>query len=153
MKIVESGKAVCGIVLPTNPTPRELFAADELIKYVEKISGVRLEIADTYANKIVIGEPDKNASAAKILTQAEFDAQVPGPEGFMIIAKGDTLLLAGSSKHPTEKERGTVYSVYYFLEQYLGCSLSAYSKADADAGEYISQLKDIIVARPFGSDP
>ena len=146
MKIVENGKAVCGIVLPKNPTPRELFAADELIKYVEKITGARLEITNTYTAKIIIGEPDKNPMAADLLTQAEFDAQVPGPEGFMILAQGENLLLAGSSKNPNEKERGTVYSVYYFLEQYLGCSLSAYSKADVDAGEYIPKLQDIVVA-------
>ena len=117
MKIVENGKAVCGIVLPKEPTPRELFAAQELISYVERISGARLEITDSYANKIIIGEPDKNPMAAQMLSQTEFDAQVPGPEGFMILAQGDSLLLAGSSKNPNEKERGTVYSVYYFLEQ------------------------------------
>ena len=146
MKIVENGNAVCGIVLPENPTPREVFAADELIAYVERISGARLEITDAYPNKILIGEPEKNPYAAAMLTQAEFDALVPGPEGFMIFAQGENLLLAGSSKHPTEKERGTVYSVYAFLEQFLGCSLSAFSKAGVDAGEYIPKMQEIIVA-------
>ena len=146
MIIAEKGKAVCGIVLPENPTPREVFAADELIAYVERISGARLEITDTYPNKILIGEPKKNPYAAAMLTQEEFDALVPGPEGFLILAQGENLLLAGSSKNPAEKERGTVYSVYAFLEQFLGCSLSAFSKAGVDAGEYIPQMRDITVA-------
>ena len=48
MKIIDNKKALCGIVLPQNPTPRELFAAEELINYFEKISGVKIEISDGY---------------------------------------------------------------------------------------------------------
>ena len=37
MIIVENKRPMCGIVLPNNPTPRERFAADELISYIKKI--------------------------------------------------------------------------------------------------------------------
>ncbi len=143
MKIVENKKSVCGIVLPENPTKRDLFAADELIKYINKISGAEIEISDKYEYKIIIGEPDKNSYAKEIMTQEEFDRLVPGPEGFIIYSNGKNLLLAGSSKNEQEMERGTVYAVYEFLERYLGCSLCAYCKEGVDAGEYVPESADI----------
>lgn len=141
MKIIENGRVVCGIAMPGNPTPREEFAASELISYIKKISGAEFEITDQYENKIIIGEPYKNPYAKEILTQEQFEQLVPGPEGFMIYAKGNHLLLAGSSKNANEMERGTVYCIYEFLEKFLGCSLSAFSKAGVEAGEYISEQK------------
>jgi len=146
MKIIENGRVICGIIMPENPTPREKFAASELISYIEKISGAKLEITDRYENKIIIGEPDKNPYAKELLTQAQFEELVPGPEGFLIYAKGNSLLLAGSSKNANEMERGTVYCIYAFLERFLGGSLSAFSKAGVEAGEYIPNQKTIEIA-------
>ena len=143
MKIVDNNKPTCGIVLPQSPTKRELFAADELIYYIEKISGAKLEITDECENKIIIGEPYKNKYAKSIITQDEFDTLVPGPEGFIIYSDEKNLLLAGSSKNEHELERGTLYSVYEFLERYLGCSLCAYAKEGIDAGEYIPEMSNI----------
>lgn len=143
MKIIENGRVMCGIIMPENATPREEFAASELIRYIKKISSAELEITDRYENKIIIGEPDKNPYARELLTQEQFEALVPGPEGFMIYAKGNHLLLAGSSKNANEMERGTVYSIYAFLERFLGCSLSAFSKAGVEAGEYVPEQKTI----------
>lgn len=143
MKIVENGRAMCGIVMPGNPTPREEFAASELISYIKKISGIKLEITDQYENKIIIGEPDKNLYARELLTQEQFEELVPGPEGFLIYVKGNHLLLAGSSKNANEMERGTVYCIYELLESFLGCSLAAFSKAGVEAGEYIPKQKTI----------
>lgn len=143
MKIIDNKEAVCGIILPENPTPREKFAAEELIFYFEKMSGVKLEITDKHKNKIIIGDPSRNSFAKNLLSESEFDENVPGPEGFIILAEGNTLLLAGSSKNQGEKERGTLYAVYELLERYLGCSLSAYSHPDADAGEFVPCLDNI----------
>ena len=146
MKILENGKVMCGIVMPENPTPREEFAASELIRYIKKISGAELEITERYENKIIIGEPDKNSYAREMLTQEQFENLVPGPEGFLIYTKGNSLLLAGSSKKANEMERGTVYCIYDFLERFLGCSLAAFSKAGVEAGEYIPEQKTIEIA-------
>ena len=63
MKIIDNKKCVCSILLPENPTAREKFAAEELCNYIEKISGVKLETSGDFENKIIIGEPDKNANA------------------------------------------------------------------------------------------
>lgn len=145
MIIVEKEISLCGIVLPTQPSPRELFAAQELIKYVEKISGAKLKISNQYENKILIGEPDRNSVSAAVMLQSKFEELVPGPEGFLIDVSEHTLLLAGSSKHPGEQERGTLYAVYEFLERFLGCSFAAYSKGDVEAGEFIPRMSDIAI--------
>ena len=55
MKITESSKPISGIVMPENPTEREIFACEELINYVEKISGALLCVSDVFENKIIIG--------------------------------------------------------------------------------------------------
>ena len=146
MKIIDNGRVMCGIVMPQNPTLREEFAASELINYIKKISGAKIEITDKYENKIIIGEPHKNPYARELLSQEEFDKLVPGPEGFIIYAKGNHLLLAGSSKNANEMERGTIYCIYEFLERCLGCSLSAFSKSGVEAGEYIPEPKSIEIA-------
>ena len=146
MKIIEHSRAMCGIVMPKNPTPREEFAAGELISYIKKISGASLEITDRYENKIIIGEPDRNPYARELMTQEQFDALVPGPEGFLIYAKGNYLLLAGSSKNANEMERGTVYGIYAFLEKCLGCSLAAFSKSGVEAGEYVPKQESIEIS-------
>ena len=143
MKIIDNKKCVCSILLPENPTAREKFAAEELCNYIEKISGVKLETSGNFENKIIIGEPDKNTNAKELLSQGEFDLLVPGPEGFIIYSKGNSLLLAGSSKNVGEKERGTLYAVYELLERYLGCSLAAFSHPEVNAGEYIPSLSTV----------
>ena len=143
MKIAQKGKAVCGIVLPENPTPREQFAAEELMDYVERISGVKLEISGDFDNTIIIGEPARNDAAKALLSQEEFEKLVPGPEGFIIKADERNLLIAGSSKHPGEQERGTLYGVYELLERYLGCSLAVYGNSAVNMGEFVPEKADI----------
>lgn len=139
MKITESSKPISGIVMPENPTEREIFACEELINYVEKISGALLCVSDVFENKIIIGGPERNSLAKQVISQAEFETLVPGPEGFIIKSCGNYLLIAGSNKNEGEQERGTIYAVYELLERYLGCSLSAYGKTGSDVGEYIPE--------------
>lgn len=143
MKIVVDKQPVAGILLPENPTPREIFAAEELIRYIKLITGAELTFSGESENLIVIGEPKKNRLAEKIMSQEEFEKTVPGPEGFIIKSSGNILLLAGSSENQGEQERGTLYAVYEFLERFLGCSLCAYSKDGVNAGEFIPEFSDI----------
>ena len=126
MKITENGRAICGIVLPENPTLREIFAAQELMDYIKKISGAEVGISGIFENIIIIGGPDRNEAAKTLLSRDDFEKMVPGPEGFIIKVENNKMLIAGSSKHPGEQERGTLAGVYEFLERFLGCSLSVY---------------------------
>lgn len=132
------------ILLPSRPTSREQFAAEELEKYLLSLLDCTVTVTGDGARpagiSFLIGGPERNAQSARYLTAEEFRATVPGPEGMLIQNLDDeTVLLAGSSWHVGECERGTIYAVYEFLERYCSCVLAAYSHPEADAGEIIPQ--------------
>lgn len=144
MKI--SRQSSVSIILPANPTTREVFSAEELSKYWKKIfPGIAVEITDESKKaegyRILIGGPEHNKASAALISEDAFRKTVPGPEGMMIKAFGeDALLLAGSSWNPNECERGTLYAVYELLERFMGCSFGAYVDPDIAGGEYIPEL-------------
>ena len=136
---------VASIVVSSQATARETFAAEELSKYIERILGICLPIVDDghafTKQQFVIGCPARNRVAASLMDTCEFQNLVPGSEGFLIKSFGeDKILIAGSED---SSERGTVYATYEFLERFLGCSLSAYSHPDIAAGEWIPQMDEI----------
>ncbi len=144
-----NSKSTISVVVPANATTREQFATEELIKYLYKIlPGITIstctDMEQVCGDKILIGGPEHNKLTAQYISEMEFDAIVPGPEGMMIKAfDNDTLVIAGSSKNPNERERGTVYGVYEFLERYAGCCFGAYFNPDYAGGEYIPVLNEL----------
>jgi len=85
-------------------------AAVEFQKYVERISGFRLEIltddAPVSENEILIGNSKR--------TKGMVDLTGINEDGFIIKTNEYKLLIVGG------KEKGTLYGVYTFLEDYLG---------------------------------
>lgn len=142
-------QSVVSIVVPVIATPRELFAAEELTKYLSAIlPGITIKTCtdaeQVNGDKILIGGPEHNKLTAEVISEKEFDAVVPGPEGMMVKAFGaDTLVLAGSSKNMNERERGTLYAVYELLERYAGCCFGAYFNPDYAGGEYVPVLNKL----------
>lgn len=137
--MILSHNNVASIVVSSQATAREIFAAEELSKYIERILGIRYPIVDdghaVTKQQIVIGGPVRNRVAALLIDTCEFQNLVPGLEGFLIKSFGeDKVLIAGSED---SSERGTVYATYEFLERFLGCSLSAYSHPEIAAGEWV----------------
>jgi hypothetical protein len=142
MKITNGKEVLASIVIPSDATVREKFAANEMARYISKISGFDIKIetddCDMSENMILIGGPERNAKTAVYISSADFECEVSGTEGFMIRSfEGNALLLAGSNKDPDGYERGTIYAVYEFLERFLGCSFVAYGKKGTKLGEYI----------------
>ncbi|MBF0112079.1 MAG: DUF4838 domain-containing protein [Desulfamplus sp.] len=144
------------IVEPKNGTLRERFAAKEIQKYIQKISGATLPIISDFEliksgrkfvshNLILIGGPEKNLKTAHLITQKQFDDLVSGPEGIFIksFSISRAIVIAGSSKNPFEYERGTIYAAYEFLEKYLGCSFVSYGLPNMEIGEYIPTVPSI----------
>jgi len=117
--IVEDGTSDYVIVRGENASPSEVTAANELQLYIEKISGTSLPIVlDTEApaaHEIVVGKTNRE-------TDGQFDREELGDEGFVIDITEDTVWLVGGEL------RGTLYSVYTFLEEHLGCRF--YSRAE-----------------------
>lgn len=141
------------IIIPNDETPRERFAAEECAKYLHKICGADAKVCHAEevnaTTVIAIGGPERNTVTAKYIHEAEFDALVPGPEGIYINCFDNCLILAGSSKNLNERERGTIYAVYEFLERFCGCALCAYTKEGVPGGEYVPQLEEIKLGEIF----
>src|SRR5699024_10244165 len=109
MTIVSDKNPKATIIIPEKPTYREQFAANELQKYLYKITGASLAIKNAAdkeeGNLILIGGPGRNSKTKYYIDIKTFDNQVPGPEGLMIqTVENKVLVLAGSTKTPNEKE-------------------------------------------------
>ncbi|MBQ8880132.1 MAG: DUF4838 domain-containing protein [Clostridia bacterium] len=143
------------IITPPSPTPRELFAAEELEKYLKRSLNVRLVESASCDVRIIIGGPLRNPSCP--IPPEEFSSLLTGEEGMLIDIRGRDIVIAGSEGFD-DMERGTVYAVYEFLERYLGCSLTAYSSPTVEAGELVPtydsiELKDDRYVKPSASRP
>jgi hypothetical protein len=110
--IAQNGQAKDVIVIAADATEPERHAADELAGFLRQITGAQFEIQAPPAagqSRLLVG-PD----AAK-LAQADFSTEGLGSDGIVIRTVGDDLILAGG------QPRGTLYAVYTFLEEHIGC--------------------------------
>lgn len=112
--LVANGQSRYRIVIDDKASPSEQHAARELQGFLEQISGVRLPILDDRADRtdyeILVGN-----SGHLFWLDTKVDWDYLGDEGFVIRTVGNYLIIAGGRK------RGTMYGVYHFLEEYLGC--------------------------------
>lgn len=102
-------------------SPSEIYAASEFVSFAGQVTGAIMPLMTTctqrprygaYQNPkyVVIG---KNGFTAELGLDSEIDAV--GDEGFILRSVDDTIVIAGG------RQRGTLYGVYTFLEDYLGC--------------------------------
>ena len=102
------------VVRGENASEAEIFAAQELRDYFEKITGkvlpVRTDGEAEEACEIVVGRTNRTGTP---------DTDGLGEDGFVIRSAGEKLFLTGGSP------RGTLYAVYEFLERFLGCRFYA----------------------------
>ncbi|MHB8521771.1 MAG: DUF4838 domain-containing protein [Limisphaerales bacterium] len=101
------------IVIAADAIPSERYAAEELQRYLEKISGAKLAIVTDAekprAHEILLGD---NAHLRQLGVKIDF-AKL-GHEGCVLRTVRNDLIIAGG------KPRGTLYGVYELLEQRLG---------------------------------
>jgi hypothetical protein len=112
VEIAENGLAKAVIVIASDAPQSEQHAAAELAGFLQQITGAKFEIASTPTEgqkRILVGP-----QAAK-LACPDFSSDGLGTDGVVIRTVGNDLVLAGG--HP----RGTLYAVYTFLEDELGC--------------------------------
>jgi len=103
MILAENGQAKADIVIGPGASDPARHAAQELAHFLEQISGGRFPIAN---------KPTHGRTA--IFLQAPL-AEKLGDEEIVIKTTDDGLILTGG------EPRGTLYAVYTFLEDYLGC--------------------------------
>jgi Domain of unknown function (DUF4838) len=112
VEIARRGKAVAKIVLAADAGETEKWAADELAFFLHLSIGCAIPVvADSapHENRILVG-----AGAAK-LAGTGFDPKSLQAEEIVVQTEGSDLILAGGSP------RGTLYAVYTFLEDVVGC--------------------------------
>lgn len=113
MYIVDDGVSDFVIVTEENPDATTKTAVNELQTYIKKISGTELKAVTENEvtpedNVIIIGETSLEKGIVDI-NRSEI-----AKDGFMLHSDGKHLFIAGSDN------RGTLYGVYTFLEEYLG---------------------------------
>ncbi|MBR6514944.1 MAG: DUF4838 domain-containing protein [Clostridia bacterium] len=105
----------------------EIYAAQQLQKYLKMATGVEL-VLDTDSSaateyEILIGNTNRTSE----------DTTEYGIEEYIIKTEGNSLVITGG------EQRGTIYGVYSFLEDYIGCRFFA------DDCEVIYKADEIIV--------
>jgi len=112
LTIAENGAAKAVVVVAEGASEVERHAANELADFLKQITGAGFQISPPPAAgkaRLLVG-PD----AAK-LAAPDFSTDGLGADGIIIRTVGDDLILAGG------RPRGTLYAVYTFLEDQLGC--------------------------------
>jgi hypothetical protein len=110
--ISQDGQAKAIIVVAADASAPEQHAAKELAAFLGQITGATFEIANqekSHTSCLFVGP-----AAAKQVDK-QFSTDGLGAEGVVIKTFGDDLILAGG------QPRGTLYAVYTFLEDQLGC--------------------------------
>ena len=123
MLIVKERQPRCAIFVGKNATWIERHAAEELRGYLRRLSGANVPVADlapAAGDVIAVGRVETNPVVANAVRRelVKLSYDYPGLDGFIVeTAKLDgreVLLLGGS------QDRGTLYAVYWFLEEVLG---------------------------------
>jgi hypothetical protein len=110
--IAKKGKAAAGIVIGADAVETEKWAAEELSFYLSFVTGGQFRIVsdpELFENRLLVGE------GAFGMAGNGFDVRDLEPEEIFIQTQGHDLILVGGSP------RGTLYAVYTFLEDIVGC--------------------------------
>ena len=110
--IATEGTARVVIVVAKDAPEPEQHAAYELSVFLEKVTGGKFRVV----NIIIPGKDSLfvGPDAAK-LADSSFSIKDLGAEGIILRTVNKGIILAGS------RPRGTLYAVYTFLEDYVGC--------------------------------
>lgn len=134
-EFVRDGKAGADIVVLDSARGEK--AAGELARYIERISGARLERVSSlehsgHESHFILGTPEEMREAGIELGLSEL-----GDDGFCIRSEGGRVLLVG------ETELSQCYAAYTFLEKCLGVRYFYPGKA----GEHVPAMKTIRIGR------
>jgi hypothetical protein len=112
MKIAHKGLAEARVVVAANAMETERFAADELSLFLHIVTGAKFPVSEDSGvpgGRLLVG-----MGAARAVVPDLLGASL-APEEIVVRTVGNDLVLAGGSP------RGTLYAVYTFLEDIVGC--------------------------------
>lgn len=112
LTLADNGVSRAVIVVAPDADASEKYAAKELATFLKQVTGADFPVTQNamaeQARLLVGPGAAKSADAA-------FNTDGLGSEGLVIRTVGKDLMLAGG------RPRGTLYAVYTFLEDYVGC--------------------------------
>lgn len=112
--LAEDGAARMAIVVAADAPPATRYAAEELQRFLGEMTGATFPLLtdDTPPgpSEILVGN---NARLRSMNILVDYEAL--GTEGYLIRSRGPHILITGG------EPRGTLYGVYGFLEDHLGC--------------------------------
>ena len=114
LRLTAGGKTSYVIVVDPDAIAAEKYAAEELAAFLKQVTGAEFPVqttADRPSAPLLLVGPGRVANkVAPKLNLAGLK-----PDGIVIETVGDHLILAG------DRPRGTLYAVYSFLEDVVGC--------------------------------
>ncbi|MGC9319305.1 MAG: DUF4838 domain-containing protein, partial [Armatimonadota bacterium] len=114
MTLATGGETSYAVVVDPEATVAEKHAADELSSFLGQVTGAQFEVVESAQpldRPCLIVGPGR--AAREIAPDLGYDDL--SPDGIVIETVGDNLVLAG------DRPRGTLYAVYTFLEDVVGC--------------------------------
>ncbi|HJN18531.1 MAG TPA: DUF4838 domain-containing protein [Armatimonadota bacterium] len=114
LTLATGGQTDYRITIDPDATAAEQHAAAELASLLQQVTGAEFPVDTVDAlpeGKTIVVGPGPAAEA--LAPDVDFDALAP--DGTVIRSSGENLLLAG------DRPRGTLYAVYSFLEDEVGC--------------------------------
>ncbi len=124
---IENGKPLAQIVISHTAREAERFAAEELSRYFEIMSGTPLPVSEGTSNRclpsIVILDGSRPSTRA-LLADCRTDELVH--DGFLIQSVGDDLIIASLDPF------GVVHGTYQYLARVLGARFLDYGTAGED---------------------
>jgi len=130
--IVKDGKSEYTIVISQEASPSERHAASEIRTYLYEISGCRIPVVRDNQKidgpMILVGDSRMLRSLG-----VNINFERLGDEGFVMKTVGPNLILAGG------RLRGTLYAVYTFLEEKLGC------RWYTSTVSYVPKMKEVVI--------
>jgi hypothetical protein len=111
LKLVEQSKSNFKIIIPSEASETEVEASKILQQYIERVSKAKLQILRDSSPKtkfeILLGKTNR-FKISKSTNQ---------PADFYLLSNSNQIIIDG------EGNKGLLYGVYYFIENYLGCKM------------------------------
>ena len=135
--LAREGNATCVIVVADDAIAAERTAAKELAHYLENVTGAKpaVQNAPGEGTNVFVGGSER---IEKMLADVDFTAL--GTDGIVMRTVGDDLVLSGG------RPRGTLYAVYTFLQDVVGCRWYAGTNRPTDPVEMIPRKPTLEIA-------